>query len=198
VAKFIAMKNILIINGHPDKQSFNHALAAAYREGLAHTKTTVEQINIGDLQFDPNLRYGYRQRTELEPDLLAAIQNIQAADHLVWVFPMWWYGCPALMKGFIDRTFLPGIAFEHVPGKALPKKLLTGKTARIIVTADTPRWYDRWFMGGPVINQLKKGTLEFCGIGPVKTTYIAVVKGSSDLWREKWLEQIRKLGAVAG
>lgn len=186
--------NVLVINGHPDKESFNYALADAYLAGLAGTSASVARINIGELVFNPNLQYGYRLRTELEPDLLDAVRKIKAADHVVWVFPMWWYGYPAVMKGFIDRTFLPGIAFELVPGKAFPKKLLTGKTGRIIITADTPRWYDFAVMGSPVLKQFKKGTLEFCGISPVGVTFIASVKDSSDSFRSAWLSKVRKLG----
>lgn len=62
-----------------------------------------------------------------------AIDKIKAADHIVWIFPMWWYGYPAIMKGFIDRTFLPGITVRPIYGKPLPEKLLKGKTARLIV-----------------------------------------------------------------
>jgi NAD(P)H dehydrogenase (quinone) len=76
------------------------------------------------LEFNPNLAFGYRKRTELEPDLLEAIEKIKKSDHIVWIFPMWWYGYPALMKGFIDRTFLPGITFEPIEGKAMPKKII--------------------------------------------------------------------------
>lgn len=188
------MKKVLVINGHPDKQSFNYALAAAYRKGLDSTAAEVDQINIADLHFDPNLMYGYRQRTELEPDLVKALEKIKQADHLVWVFPVWWYSYPALMRGFIDRTFLPGITFQPIAGKPLPEKLLKGKTGHIIVTADTPRWYDFLWMKSPVINQFKKGTLEFCGISPVKVTYIAPIKDSTPDFREKWLEKVYKLG----
>ncbi|NCU04334.1 MAG: NAD(P)H-dependent oxidoreductase [Chitinophagaceae bacterium] len=184
------MKKILLINGHPDEKSFNHALADAYAEGLTKTNATFTQINIGDLQFNPNLQYGYRQRTELEPDLLNAVEQIRQADHLVWVFPMWWYGYPAIMKGFIDRVFLPGITYQPVPGKPFPKKLLKGKTAHMIVTADTPRWYDWLFMKSPTINQFKKGTLEFCGVTPVHVTFIAPVKDSSEAFRSKWLSKM--------
>jgi NAD(P)H dehydrogenase (quinone) len=166
------MKQVLIINGHPDKQSYNYALSEAYLKGASKTDAILTQINIADLDFNPNLKFGYRKRTELEPDLLEAIEKIKKADHIVWVFPMWWYGYPALMKGFIDRTFLPGITFQPIEGKAIPKKLLKGKTARIIITADTPKWYDSLFMKSPAINQFKKGTLEFCGISLVKVTYI--------------------------
>ena len=107
---------------------------------------------------------------------------------------MWWYSYPAIMKGFIDRTFLPGITFDYVEGKAFPKRLLKGKTARIIITADTPRWYDRLFMGSPALNQLKKGTLEFCGIKPVKVTYISTIKSSTEEFRSKWLRKVEQLG----
>lgn len=188
------MKNVLIINGHPDKESFNYALASAYTDGLGQTAVSHQQINIADLQFNPNLNYGYRRRMDLEPDLQDAIDSIKKADHIVWIFPMWWYGYPAMMKGFIDRTFLPGITFEVVPGKAFPNKLLKGRTGHIIVTADTPRWYDYLFMKSPAINQFKKGTLEFSGISPVKVTYIAPIKGSDAAFRNKWLKKIRQYG----
>ncbi|MDW3652833.1 MAG: NAD(P)H-dependent oxidoreductase [Bacteroidia bacterium] len=188
------MKKILIINGHPDKESFNYALSRAYQEGASLTDAQISQLNLAELKFNPNLQYGYRKRTELEPDLRDAIQKIKEADHLVWVFPMWWYSMPALMKGFIDRSFLPGITFENIKGKAFPKKLLKGKSARLIITADTPRWYDRIFMRSPAIRQFKKGTLEFCGIKAVKLTYIAVIKGSTQEFREKCLKKIRSLG----
>jgi len=190
------MKRILIINGHPDHQSFNHALSKAYWEGAAQTNAVLEQINIGDLNFSPNLEFGYRKRTPLEPDLDAAIAQIKKADHIVWFFPVWWYGYPALMKGFIDRTFLPGITFQPIKGKAIPEKLLKGKTARIVVTADTPVWYDYLYMKRPAINQFKKGTLQFCGIHPVATTYIAPVKDSSPGFREKWLKKLKALGEL--
>ncbi len=64
----------------------------------------------------------------------------------------------------------------------------------MIVTADTPKWYDVLIMKRPAINQFKKGTLEFCGISPVKVTYITPIKDSSKAFREKWLENIHELG----
>jgi putative NADPH-quinone reductase len=188
------MKQILIINGHPNPQSFNYALAQAYKQGANKNDSVVVQLNIADLKFDPNLRYGYSQRMELEPDLADAIKKIKAADHIVWIYPMWWYGYPALMKGFIDRTFLPGITFRPRKGK-LPEPLLKGKTARIIITSDTPRWYNFLFMKSPATNQLKKGTLQFCGINPVKVTYISPLEGSAPAFRKKWLDAVISLGA---
>lgn len=188
------MKQVLIINGHPDKESFNYALSEAYIKGANKTDSIISKINIAELEFNPNLQFGYRKRMELESDLVLAIEKIKKADHIVWVFPMWWYGYPALMKGFIERTFLPGITYQPIEGKALPEKLLKGKSARLIITSDTPKWYDFLIMKSPTINQLKKGTLKFCGISPVKITYIASMKNSTSEFREKWLNKVTLLG----
>ncbi|MEA5260889.1 NAD(P)H-dependent oxidoreductase [Arcicella aquatica] len=89
---------------------------------------------------------------------------------------------------------MPGITFEFVEGSPFPKKLLKGKTARIIITADTPRWYDWLFMRSPALNQFKKGTLEFCGISPVKVTYIAPIRDSTLDFGEQWLKKVYNLG----
>ena len=187
------MKKIVIINGHPSEDSFNYALADSYEQGALQSNAQVSKIDIGKLSFDPNLAHGYQKRISLEPDLTEALEKIKRAEHLAWFFPMWWYGCPAIMKGFIDRVFLPNIAFKFT-GKTFPEKLFKGKTARIIVTSDTPKWYNQWVMKNPAINQLKKGTLEFCGISPVKVSYISPIKSSTKKFRQDWLNKINGLG----
>jgi len=188
------MKSIVIINGHPNKNSFNYALSTSYFEGASSSNTTISQINITDLTFNPSLEHGYQQRMELEPDLQTSIEKIKNADHIVWVYPTWWGGFPGIMKGFIDRTFLPGIVFQPIKGKPFPKQLLKGKTARIIVTSDTPRWYDYLVLKSPGLNQLKKGVLGFCGVKSIKVTYIGPLKTSKKEYREKYLIKVNELG----
>lgn len=188
------MKNILIINGHPDRESYNWALSKSYSKGAIMAEARVETINLIDLKFDPNLKYGYRIPYPLEPDLEDAIVKLKNADHIVWFFPMWWYGIPALLKGFIDRSFLPGVTFKYQKGSPFPNKLLKGKTSRMVITSDTVSWYHSLVMKKPVINQMRKGVLEFCGVKPVKTTYLAPVKSSSLEQRKKWLHKVSKLG----
>lgn len=187
-------KKILIINGHPNKESFNAAICGAYKLGVKSTDAELKEIVIGDLKFNPNLQNGYQQRTELEPDLLEAWEKIKWADHLVWVHPVWWGGLPAIMKGFIDRLFLPGFAFQYKKDSVWWDKLLKGKTAHIITTLDQPGWYYWLMYGKPSVNQLKKSTLEFCGISPVKVTYLGIVKTADEKLRNKWLQQIQNLG----
>lgn len=64
------------------------------------------------MDFNPNLEFGYRKKSELEPDLLDAQAKLKWADHVVWIYPVWWSSVPAIMKGFIDRILLPGFAFK--------------------------------------------------------------------------------------
>ncbi|WP_279196726.1 NAD(P)H-dependent oxidoreductase [Chryseobacterium indoltheticum] len=188
------MKKIALINGHPNHESFNFVLAEAYKKGAENSGAEIKEIIIRDLDFNPNLQFGYQKRMDLEPDLLKAWEIIQWADHLVWVHPVWWGGLPAITKGFIDRLFLPGLAFKYRENSVWWDKSLTGKTAQIITTIDQPGWYYRMFYGRPSINQLKKSTLEFCGVKPVKVTYIGIIKNSKEEQRQKWIEKVYSLG----
>jgi NAD(P)H dehydrogenase (quinone) len=187
-------KKILIINGHPDKESFNFALSNAYKKGALASGAEVQEINVCELNFNPNLQYAYRQRTELEPDLMDAQEKITWADHLVWIYPVWWGSMPAILKGFIDRVFLPGFAFQKRENSVWWDKLLTNKSARIISTLDQPAWYYWLVNRQPSNHAMKKMTLEFCGITPVKTTNIGPLRLSKDSFRQNWLDKIEALG----
>ena len=187
--------NILIINGHPDAESFNFALAAAYKKGAIQSGAQVREINIRELKFNPNLQYGYRKRTELEPDLTQAQQDIKWAEHLVWIYPVWWGSVPAIMKGFLDRVLLPGFAFKKREGSVWWDKYLTGKTARLITTLDQPGWYYRWINGRPSHKAMKKLTMQFIGVQRVKISTVAPIRLSSDKFRNKWLKKVERLGA---
>jgi putative NADPH-quinone reductase len=188
------MKKIVIINGHPDRESFNHALQKSYKSGALSAGNEVEEITLSDMEFSTNLQYGYRKRTDLEPDLLNAWNKIVQADHLVLIFPVWWGSMPALMKGFFERVFLPGFAFEYQEKSPFPKKLLKGKTSEIITTMDSPVWYYKWIAGNTGVRLLKNSILGFCGVKNKRTTYLAVIKTSDDKQRQKWLLKMGKLG----
>ena len=188
------MKKILIINGHPNKESFCFALAEAYKTGAADTNAEIKEVNICDLNFNPNLQHGYQHRTELEPNLLEAWEKMKWADHLVWIHPVWWGGLPAITKGFIDRLFLPGFTFQYKEDSVWWDKLLKGKTAHIITTLDQPSWYYRFAFGRPSVNQLKKSILGFCGVKTTMVTFVGPIKNSKAEMRAKWLEKIKNKG----
>lgn len=188
------MKKILIINGHPDRESYCHALAEAYKRGALASGAELKEIVIADLQFNPNLQFGYRKRTELEPDLLAAREMILWAEHLVWIYPVWWGSFPAILKGFLDRVFLPGFAFKKRENSLMWDMLLKGRSARIISTLDQPVWFYWLVNRRPTYWAMKRMILNFCGIKPVKATTIGPIRLSKPAWREKWLKKVEKLG----
>lgn len=187
-------KKILIINGHPDKESFNAALCYAYKQGAIKSGAEVKEIIIADLVFNVNLQFGYRKRTVLEPCLVEAQEQITWANHLVFVYPVWWGSVPAILKGFIDRTFLPKFAFEKKENSLFWRKLLFGKSARIISTLDQPAWYYWLINKQPSNYAMKKTTLQFCGINPVKITNIGPLRLSKESFRKNWLAKVEKLG----
>lgn len=188
------MKKILIINGHPNKESFNFGIAESYRKGAVESGAEVKEIIIAELDFNPNLQFGYQKIMQLEPDLIQAWEKIVWADHLVWIHPVWWGGLPAITKGFIDRLFLPGYAFRYRKNSVWWDKLLKGKTAHIITTLDQPGLYYRLMFGRPSVNQLRKSVLQFCGIKPVKVTYIGIIKTSDENQRKIWLNKVKLAG----
>ncbi|GAB4403248.1 MAG: NAD(P)H-dependent oxidoreductase [Microscillaceae bacterium] len=192
------MKKILLIEGHPNPESYCAALAQAYRQGAEKAGAEVRVLPLRDLDFDPHLSFGYQKRKELEPDLEKAQAWIQWAEHLVWVYPTWWGVYPALMKGFIDRTFLPGFAFKYRKNSPWWDSFLKGKSARLIVTMDAPAWFFRWVYGRPGHNAMKKLTMEFCGVRPVRITSVDNVRLSKDTQRKKWLAKIQALGQKEG
>ncbi|MFD1956533.1 NAD(P)H-dependent oxidoreductase [Paenibacillus thailandensis] len=187
--------NILVIMGHPDPESYCSALSRAYIDGAAQQAAQIRTIDLSRISFDPNLKYGYRKRTELEDDLVKAQELISWANHLVIVYPTWWGTMPAVLKGFFDRVFLPGFAYKYRDNSPLWDKLLTGKTAHLIVTMDTPSWYNRliYKQAGHLV--MKRNILKFCGIKPVRVTEFDGVSSSSDERRAQWLEKAKRLGA---
>jgi putative NADPH-quinone reductase len=146
-----------------------------------------------DLSFDVILHQGYQAKQALEPDLLKAQAMIQASRHLVVVTPVWWGSMPALLKGFLDRTMERGWAFRY-GSNGLPEGLLAGRSARLIVSTDSPLWYLRWIQGDPTVRSLVRSTLKFCGFKPVAITRIGPVHGSDDKKREQWLEKVSQTG----
>ncbi|MEZ5307143.1 MAG: NAD(P)H-dependent oxidoreductase [Pyrinomonadaceae bacterium] len=187
-------KKILLILGHPDGDSFCGALADAYQSAANDAGHELRRIDLGKLNFDPILYKGYKEIQELEPDLVKAQEDIIWSDHLVFVYPTWWATIPALLKGFIDRVFLPGFAFKYHENDPWWDKLLAGRSARLITTMDAPLIYFRLAYFSPGTNAMKRATLKFSGIKPVGVTAFGQVKDSDESKRAKWIGKIADLG----
>ena len=187
------MKKILVINGHPNKGSFCNAIAESYHKASAANGNEVELVHLRDLKFDLNLSNGFIRNIELEPDVIKSQQLITWANHIVIIHPVWWGSVPALLKGFFDRVLLPGFAFKYKENSVLWDKLLSGKTGHVIYTSDTPNWLYKYVFFAPSVNQVKKRTLQFCGINSVKVTAIEPIRKSTQKFREDWLVKIEEL-----
>jgi putative NADPH-quinone reductase len=191
------MKKIVIINGHPKKGSFCNVLCDTYKAAANASGNEVVLINLYELKFNLDLQNGFSSPEELEPDIIFAQEKIKWAQHIVIVHPVWWGSVPALLKGFFDRTLLPGFAFKYRENSVMWDKLLAGKTARIIYTSDTPIWIYKYFFMAPSVNQVKNRVLEFCGVKPVKVTGIGPIRKSTSEFRQKWIEKVEILGKDA-
>ncbi|UVD80000.1 NAD(P)H-dependent oxidoreductase [Myroides albus] len=187
------MNKITIINGHPDYENFNQAITNTYKAQALAEKCEVKLIAIRELDFNPNLKNGYRKRMELEPDLLQAIHDIKWCDHLVIIHPIWWLSMPAILKGFFDRAFLPSITFKHTSATT-SEGLLQGKSARIINTAGDLSFsvYETVYKSSGIV-QLEKGILEYCGIAPISKSFIGPLNTMTAVDRLNLLNTIPQL-----
>ncbi len=188
---------ILILQGHPDKESFCSSLARSYQEGAQSAGHECRLLNIGELQFDSNLAHGYRQIQPLEPDLIKAQEWVKWCEHLVVIYPMWWGQMPALLKGFFDRCFLPGFAFKYHANDPFWDRLLKGRSAHMIVTSDAPVFYNFLAYWDAPITVPKKMIFKFCGFHPVRVSRIGNIKNSKETKLRSVLETMRKKGAKA-
>jgi NAD(P)H dehydrogenase (quinone) len=190
------VKNILLILGHPSKNSFNKALLDAYQSGAENAGGICKTIYISDLHFDINLADGYKtgKADEMETDLIAAQQLFKWADHVVIAFPNWWGAMPAVTKGFIDRIFLPGFAFKNHSGKSFPEKLLKGKSMRVLVTMDTPAFWFYLVHRASLYLILKKVVFGYVGFDPIRFSTFGFMRKSTSVQRNNWLRKTEQLG----
>lgn len=189
-------KKVLVILGHPRKNSLCAALAAAYRRGAVQAGAEVEDLLLGDLAFDPVLRSADPRDQPLEKDLLHAQELITWAEHLVIVYPSWWGTAPALLKGFFDRAFVSGFAYRYRENSRWWDRLLAGRSARLLVTMDAPSLFDAIWYRRPGVNAVRRAVLGFCGVKPVRVTVFGRVRHSTLAAREAWVREAGALGAA--
>ncbi|MEH8017106.1 NAD(P)H-dependent oxidoreductase [Rheinheimera muenzenbergensis] len=188
----MSSKKVLIISVHSDAERLGQALASAYADAATAAGHHVRWLQLDKLNFNPVLP-GYGNALPLEQDLQSAQADLLWAEHISLVYPIWWGSVPALLKGFLDRVLLPGFAFKYQPGKKYPQPLLTGKTAHLLLTMDTPPWYFRWIYRAPGLQQISRTTLAFCGIRPLKSLMLGPVISSTAVQRQRWLKQAGQL-----
>ena len=192
----MATRKILVIDGHPDPDPlrFCHALADAYI--AAASGHEVRRLDVARLDF-PLLRSPSAWMAGEPPaDIAAAQADIAWADHLVLIYPLWLGDVPALLKAFLEQVMRPGFALDY-RARGFPKKLLRGRSARVIVTMGMPAPFYRLFYRAHSVRSLERNVLRFVGIRPVAWTIIGSVSASASRRRD-WLTRMARLGAAGG
>ncbi|MEP5153168.1 NAD(P)H-dependent oxidoreductase [Planktotalea sp.] len=189
-------KRILVLNGHPAARSLSKEILKSYASAAEKSGHEVRMMHLHDLEFDMDFGVAqYVEKKPLESDLLTFQAQVEWAEHIVLSTPMWWGGVPAKLKGLFDRALLPGWAFDPRTLKmGMPMPLLTGRTARIFVTSDTPDFFFGLLYRKALFRQLKGQIFKFVGITPAKITHFASAGKAGPDKVETWLTKASALG----
>lgn len=188
---------VIIILGHPQKGSFNHAIAQASIQALKKNKHEVVFHDLYNEKFDPLLPPEELPKdTKLNPVIKKHCAEISSAEGIIIIHPNWWGQPPAILKGWVDRVLRQGIAYEFAAtdsGEGTPKGLLKAKTAIIFNTANTPEEHEIAAFGDPLETLWRKCIFNFCGVKNIERKTFTVVITSSQEQRESWLKEVQKI-----
>lgn len=187
-------RRITIVQGHPDPAGHRllHAMADTYADGALAVGHQVRRIEVARLDF-PLLRSQAEFETGALPAALAPAQeDLRWAEHWVFVFPLWNGTMPALLKGFLEQIFRPGFALEQRAG-GFPRRLLAGRSARLVVTMGMPVWLYRWYFGAHGLRGFERSILGFAGIRPIRRSLYGL-GSADDKRRARWIEEMQAFG----
>jgi NAD(P)H dehydrogenase (quinone) len=191
--------NILVILGHPNPGSFNHALAEAVCDALRANGHVVVFHDLYAERFDPVLP---REEIPVDGPVPRAIKRqcteLRSADGIVIVHPNWWGQPPAVLKGWIDRVIRPGVAYrfkEGDSGEGVPVGLLKARAALVLNTSNTPEERERSAFGDPLDALWRRCIFDLCGVHEFHRRFFGVVVTSTSDQRKQWLDEARQLAS---
>ena len=188
--------NILVILGHPNKGSFNHAIANTVIETLSNNGHEVFFHDLYEEKFDPILSgQEIPKGDSLERIIKEHCNEISNADGIVIVHPNWWGQPPAILKGWVDRVIRAGVAYEFKEGdngEGIPIGLLKAETALVFNTSNTPRERELQVFGDPLEILWKNCVFDFCGVKNFHRRMFGVIVTSKLEERLDWLKEVRE------
>lgn len=155
----------LIVYGHPNHLGHHGYFLEQLLLILDNKKVEYQVLDLYALKFDPVLKNEELSRQDdslVSPEVKEYRQKVSEADKLIFIFPTWWQGAPAIVKGFFDRVFSAGFAFKYENG--LPKGLLKGKRAAVFSATGGPRVINKFIIGDKGLKVTVGNTLRFCGM----------------------------------
>lgn len=183
-----------IIVAHPWEGSFNHAILERVQASLEKRGKSYRVLNLVQDQFDPVMGgedlalYSRGESTDAKVQEYRRI--LSGSDELVFIFPIWWAHMPAVLKGFIDKVFLKGFAYEVKPSGLLRGLLTHIRTAYVITTSDAPNWYYSLLLHAPLKYSFNRATLKACGIGKVVWMNLGTMKKNNHQSRSRFLSKV--------
>jgi putative NADPH-quinone reductase len=188
---------ISVILAHPDKNSFNHAIAHTVVEEFESYGNEVFFHDLYEEKFDPILPTSEIPKdASLPPEIQAHCDEILVADGIVIIHPNWWGQPPAILKGWIDRVIRPGVAYEFIEedsGEGIPKGQLKASFALVLNTSNTPTEREKSVFGDPLEALWKKCIFELCGVTNFYRKMFNNIVISSKKDRENWLAESREI-----
>lgn len=185
---------VVIVFNHPYQGSYCNAILETVTCGLRKARHEVDVIHLDRDGFNPVMTAedlgAFRNRTPLDPQALAYKQRLDKADHLVFIFPIWWELMPAMTKGFIDKVIFPGIAYDYKPNGFMIKKWQRLRSVTVITTMNTASLVYRLVFGNAVRKALMTGTFWKMGYRNRKWINLSMVKSVSEKKRTRWLKRI--------
>lgn len=185
---------IAIVFNHPYEGSYCNAILKAVSTGLQTANHEIDLIHLDRDGFNPVMTEAdlkaFKDRKPTDKQSLAYNQRLEKADHLVFIFPIWWELMPAMTKGFIDKVIFPGIAYDYKPNGFMIKRWKKLQSVTVITTMNTSSIIYRIIFGNAVRKAIFTGTFWKMGYKNRKWINLSMVKSVSDKKRKKWLKQI--------
>lgn len=185
----------LILFAHPKTESFNRAILQTLASTLEEKGDSVIVRDLYALDFAPVLTQEDMEalRKGQTPEDIAQEQHyITQADTLIFVYPLWWTGLPAILKGYVDRVFSYGFAYRYNQAGEI-EGLLKGKKGFLVTTHGTPNaHYDSTGMTQALKETTDSGIFNFCGITEVNHLFFGAVPSVDDKARHEMLAKVRE------
>lgn len=183
---------VLVVYAYPNHEGFAHAVCQNVLEGLREAGAAYDLIDLYEEGFNPMLVFNatkHRSQMKTDPETAHYRELVTRSDHLIFVYPTWWSGMPAMLRGFFDRVFASGFAYTY--SGPYPHGLLKNKSATLIYTMDSPAFYARLFRRNVEWRSVKEPIFHFCGIRPVRRLVLYGVRTSSEQKRKAFLDKVR-------
>lgn len=189
--------NILIILGHPDNKSFNHAIAETCKNKLTANGHTVIFHDLYKDGFNPIMSvHEIPKHGEVDDVIKKHCNDLIKCDGIIIIHPNWWGQPPAIVKGWIDRVIRPGVAYEFAEGdsgEGIPIGLLKAKVGLVINTSNTSGYRENNIFKDPLETIWKNCIFDFCGVKKFERKMFRIIVTSDLKQRQSWLVEVENM-----